>query len=243
MVNVMRYESKVLMRKLRTYLVCGILVFHFLDINPIEKAKTHLGTPNYVINETSFFIITFASLWVMFLAADSVLREKTLKMKEIVCTKPIKKSRIFLAKFSTCFLFISAMVGLIFIIALVGELCTRTSPALGIYGRNYVLDVLPALIFSVSTIILLSMVFRSTKATYISYFLIWLFLVPSFFCIIPPETLMLFNTYSGNIHLFSVSLGYQIFLKGVLLLISFTFLGLAYSLYSRYLMKERGGFS
>ncbi len=242
--DVTGYESKILIRKLRTYIVCGALIFHFLDINPISKAKTyHLNMPNYIINETSFFIIDLALLWVMFLVADIMLKEKTLKMKEIVCTKPVKKSTIFLAKASACLFSISAMVGLIFIIAWAGEIYAGTSPALTIYVRNYVLDVLPMMVFSVSTVILFSMIFKNTKVIYLSYFLFWLFLVPSSLQIIPPEALVLFNTYNSNSYFFSISLGYHVFLKGVLLLISFAFLVVAYVLYSRYLMRERGGFS
>lgn len=240
--STVKYESRILLRKLRTYIVFGALLFHFFDINPIGKVKTHLGTPHYIINETSFFIIDFASIWVMFLVADIMLKEKNLKMKEIVCTKPIKKSRLFWGKASTCLFFISAMVGLVFVIAGVGEIYAGTSPSPTIYVRNYVLDVVPMMVFSVSVVILFTMFFGNTKITYIFYFLYWLFLVPSSLLIIPPEYLMLFRTYSSNLHSFSVPLQYQIFLKGVLLLISFAFLTAAYVLYSKYFLRERGGF-
>jgi ABC-type transport system involved in multi-copper enzyme maturation permease subunit len=238
-----KYESRILIRKLRTYVVCGALLFHFLDINPVGKVKTHLSTPHYIINETTFFIIDFASIWVMFLVADIMLKEKNLKMKEIVCTKPIKKSRLFWGKLITCLFFISAMVGLIFIMAWVGEIYAGTPPSLTAYVMNYVLDVVPMMIFSVSILTLLSMLFRNTKITYILYFLCWLFLISSLVLIIPPEYLVLFGTYNSNLHSFSVSLHYQIFLKGVLLLISFAFSAIAYMLYSRYFLREEGGFS
>lgn len=236
------YESRMLTRKLRTYIVCGALLFHFFDIDPVGKVKTHVGIPHYIINETAFFMIQFASIWVMFLVADIMVKENPLKMKEIVNTKPIKKWTFFWGKVCTCLLVISAMVGFIFVIAWIGEMHAGTSPEIMIYVRNYVLDVLPMMVFSVSIIVLFSTLFGNTKITYITYFLFWLFLVPSFLLAIPPQYLMLFKTYNSNIHSFSISLQYQIFLKGILLLISFALLNAAFICYSRYFLRGRGEF-
>lgn len=175
MIDIMKYEIKILANKLRTYVVCGALIFHFLDVNPIRKyicmieEPTIPFIPNYIINETSSFIIDFASIWVMVLVADNILREKDLKMKEILSVKPVRKLEIFLGKFSACFFLISIMVGLIFVMAWPGEMYAGSQPHIDIYTRKYILDVLPMMAFSVSIIIMLSMVFRNTKITYIVY--------------------------------------------------------------------------
>lgn len=242
--SVIQYELKILTRKLRTYVVLGALFFHFFDINPARAYQHHHipEIPDYVINETTFFIIEFASIWAMFLIADIMLKEKNLKMKEILYTKPIKNKNIFLGKFSACFLSISAMVGLIFIVAWISELYMGYSPNLTVYIRNYILDVLPMMIFSVSTVVLLSMVFRNTKITYVVYFVYFflnssLIIQESF-----PRFSSVISTYYSNAHFHPITLREYILLKGELLLLSFTFIIISSFLYS-YFSKEGGGFS
>lgn len=236
--EIMKYESRILVRKLRTYVVCGALIFHFFDINPLANVVRKI--PNYAINETSSFEIGFASIWVMFLVADVMLKEKDLKIKEILSVKPAKKLNIFLGKFSACFLSINVMIGLIFLIVAVGEVHIGDSPHLNIYIRNFILDVLPMMFFSVSTVTLFSLIFRNTKITYILYFLFRLLAV--FLSGFPPEISTLFQTYYSNSYFFSISLKDHIFLKIELLFISSVFVTFAYVLYSKYFLKERGGF-
>ena len=245
--DMIRYELKIMSRKLRTYAVCGALVFHFFDTNPFRKYEGMVNSnaipyiPNYIINETSSFIISYASIWVMFLVADIMLKEKDLKMKEILSVKPVKKLNIFLGKFSACFVSINVMIGLIFLMVAAGEVYIGDSPHLGIYVRNFILDVLPMMFFSVSTVTLLSVIFRNTKITYIFYFIFRLLDV--FFPSFPLEISKLFRTCYSNSYFFSISLTHHIFLKIELLLISLAFLVFAYVLYSTYFLKERGGFS
>jgi ABC-type transport system involved in multi-copper enzyme maturation permease subunit len=247
MLDITKCETRILTRKLRTYLVCGALIFHFLDINPIRKYASMMREPtipfipNYIINETSSFIIDLASIWVMFIVADIMLKEKDLKMKEILSAKPIRKLDIFSGKFSACFLSISSMVGLIFVIAWIGEIYAGSQPHFNIYVGNYVLDAVPMMAFSISTVVMLSMIFRNTKITYIFYFLFRL--LDAFFPHLPPRISVLFRTYYINSHYLSVSLGYHIFLKVELLLISIGFLAIAYILYSRHFLAEEGGFT
>ena len=247
MIDIIKYEIKILSRKLRTYIVCGALIFHFLDVNPIHKYVCMMEEPaipfipNYIINETSSFIIDFASIWVMFIVADIMLKEKDLRMKEILSVKPVRKLNIFLGKFSACFFSISLMVGLIFIMACIGEIYAGSQPHFYIYTRNYVLDVLPMMAFSVSTVIMLSMVFQNTKITYIFYFLFRL--LDAFFPHLPSRISILFRTYYINFLYHSITLQDQIFLKIELLLISLGLLIIAYIFYSKYFLIEKGGFS
>ena len=241
MTAMIKYELKILTRKLRTYVVCGALIFHFLDINPINKCRYSPDIPNYIINQTSFFTIDFASIWLMFLVADIILKEKDLKMKEILSVKPVKKRDIFLGKFSTCFLSINLMIGLIFVIAWVGEILAGFSPHLSTYFRNYTFDVLPMMAFSVALVILFSTIFKNTKTTYVFYFLFAFSNV--FLEAFPRKIAMLFDTYHINSLHFSVSLEYQLLLKIILILISLGLLVSSYILYSKYVLSERGGFS
>ncbi len=234
--NITRYELKILTKKLRTYVILGALFSHFFDSDPLGNV---VNTSGYVINETTFFITEFASIWVMFIAADIILKEKSLKMKEILSSKPIKKLDIFSAKFMTTFLTISAMVGLVFVVAWIGEVHIGSSPNILVYVRNYILDVLPMMIFSVSVIILLSMIFQNTKITYVVY--LPFCLLSSFLRILPAKVTMLFNTYYSNSFGFSITLQVQILLKTGILLISLLFLILSYVLYCRYFLNERGG--
>ena len=225
------------------------MIFHFLDVNPIHKYVCMMEEPaipfipNYIINETSSFIIDFASIWVMFIVADIMLKEKDLRMKEILSVKPVGKLSIFLGKFSACFFTISVMVGLVFIIAWIGEIRVESSPALDIYMKNYILDVLPVLFFSESTVVLFSMIFGNTKITYVVYFLFRFFNSSVFFHIFPLKFFMLFTTYYFNSRHLSVSLDHHIFLKGELLFISLVLAVIAYILYTTYFLKEKGGLS
>ncbi len=244
--DILRYEIRILTRKPRTYLVMGVLLFHFFDVNPIRKYRYLVQSPtipympNYIIDLTSSFIIDFASIWVMFIVADIMLKEKNLKMKEILCTKPVRKLTLFLTKFWACFLSISFMIGIIFVIAWISEVYLRSSPDLSIYVRNYVLDVLPMMIFSVSVVILLSMIFRNTKVTYVVYFVFRL--ADTFFPQLPPEVSIFLRSYSINSYYFSVSLQHQVFMKTELVFISLGFLFLSYVLYSGFFLKDKSGY-
>lgn len=52
MIGMIKYELKILARRYRTYVVCGALIFHFFDINPINKCRYDPDIPNYIINQT-----------------------------------------------------------------------------------------------------------------------------------------------------------------------------------------------
>lgn len=241
------YELKMLTKKLRLYIVLGLLFVQFFTSNPVDKYlyARQIGHPKpieCIVELTSNNLGSLVFLLSVFLLAEMILKEKYLELKEIILPKQMSTLNFFLNKFFAGLIAVLFMGVLMFGGTLAWQVYADIpySHSLHLYLRDYIIDFVPMMLFSIALVFFVATLSRNTKITYVVYLV--------FAAVLPTKTIensileKIFNIYEFNADLYHLTLIEHLQMKAILILISLAMLILSYFLYDQYIMNERSGF-